>query len=330
MNPEKEFKVLGRYIIMAKSVKLADIAGKLGVSAVTVSKALSGQKGVSEEMREKIVKLADELGYRQPSAARQPVRSKSYNIAVLVHGKHIAKYDSFYLHMYQQVAARATAKNCFTMLETISQQMEGQKIPPQLLQKEKVDGVLIIGRFNEEYLDFLTKYFAVPFVYLDFCDQKHHVDAVISDSYYGAYYLTNYLFEMGHRKIAYVGTLLETSSIMDRYMGYAKSMLEHGETLREDWRLDDRDLVKGTICEPEQLVLPEDMPTAFVCNCDLTAGVLIRRLEMDGYRVPEDISVVGYDNYIFPGLCDVEITTYEVDVREMVRRAVGKIGRAHV
>ena len=90
---------------MAKAVKLADIAEKVGVSNVTVSKALSGQKGVSEEMREKIQKLADELGYKQPSAARkESIRRQSYNIGVLIQESYLDKYDSFYWQMYQQVS----------------------------------------------------------------------------------------------------------------------------------------------------------------------------------------------------------------------------------
>ena len=78
----------------------------------------------------------------------------------------------------------------------------------------------------------------------------------------------------------------------------------------------------GKIDMDRLLQLPKEMPTAFVCNCDLTASFLIRRLHEHGYRVPEDISVVGYDNYLFPGLCDVAITTYEVDMKEMARQTV--------
>ena len=70
------------------------------------------------------------------------------------------------------------------------------------------------------------------------------------------------------------------------------------------------------------LTLPDDMPTAFVCNCDLSAGMLINKLRQNGYRVPEDVSVVGYDNYIYPGICDIGITTYEVDLGEMAKRTV--------
>ena len=69
------------------------------------------------------------------------------------------------------------------------------------------------------------------------------------------------------------------------------------------------------------------MPSAFVCNCDLAASYLIRKLRANGYRVPEDISVVGFDNYLFPGLCDIGITTYEVNIGEMARRVVHKIVR---
>ena len=95
---------------MAKAVKLADIAERVGVSTVTVSKALSGQKGVSEEDREKIRSIAEELGYQQPSAAKKSQNQKSYNIGILISERFLDKYESFYWQMYQAVATRATAK----------------------------------------------------------------------------------------------------------------------------------------------------------------------------------------------------------------------------
>ena len=85
---------------MAKAVKLADIAEQVGVSTVTVSKALSGQKGVSEEMREKIKNLAEELGYRSPSETKRQSAEKQYNIGVLIQEVYLDKYDSFYWKMY--------------------------------------------------------------------------------------------------------------------------------------------------------------------------------------------------------------------------------------
>ena len=117
---------------MVKAVKLADIAERLGVSIVTVSKALSGQKGVSEELREKIKTLADEMGYT-PIHSPQGSKTKSYTIGVITFEHYFAKFASFYWKMYQELATRAVRKNCFTMLEVISDYDEENLTEPKLI-----------------------------------------------------------------------------------------------------------------------------------------------------------------------------------------------------
>lgn len=308
---------------MAKKIKMASIAAKLGVSTVTVSKALSGQKGVSEEMREQIKELADQMGYKQPSVKKDDMKSKSYNIGVIVQERCFGKYESFYWLMYQEVAAKAYQKECFTMLEVISMEDEKNFELPKLIKEKKVDGIILIGRPNNGYIQRLRSESTIPMECLDFFDESSNCDAVISDGYFGTYRLTNYLFSMGHEDIAYVGTLLYTSSINDRYFGYCKSMMEHGRKIPEEWVMDDRNMETGDGgLNHFKFKLPEKMPTAFVCNCDITASNLIKTLREKGYRIPEDISIVGFDNYIYPGLCDIGITTYDVNVKEMVRRSI--------
>lgn len=310
---------------MAKSVKLADIAAILNVSTVTVSKALSDQKGVSEEMREKIKKLAQEMGYKPPSASKQTKSGKSFNIGVLIAERYFNQFESYYLQVYQVVATKAVSKECFTMLEIVSMQDEQGAEMPKLLKEDKVDGMIVIGLMKAEYLARLEQFIKVPYVCLDFYDRRSECDAVISDSFYGMYRLTNYLFDLGHRDIAYVGTLLYSDSITDRYFGYCKSLLEHGQKVREDWVIDDRNIETGDVRIADAVRLPDQMPTAFVCNCDLTAGVLVETLKKKGYRVPEDVSVVGFDNYLYPSICRLGITSYEVDIKEMARTAINKL-----
>lgn len=307
---------------MAKAVKLADIAERVGVSTVTVSKALSGQKGVSEEVREKIHSIAEELGYQQPSAARKSQNHKNFNIGILISERFLVKYESFYWQMYQAVATRATAEECFTMLEVIGKAEEESSRMPKLVQERKVDGIIVIGKMMDAYLQHLNTEAGIPVIYLDYYNGREASDSVISNSYYGTYELTYYLYRMGHRKIAYVGTLLAMESITDRYFGYQKALLELGLEQKKEWVLDDRHIETGEIDTVNMLQIPKDMPTAFVCNCDLTASFLIKKLKDNGYRVPEDISVVGFDNYLYPGLSDIQITTYEVDLEEMARRAI--------
>ncbi len=307
---------------MAKAVKLADIAERVGVSTVTVSKALSGQKGVSEEVREKIRSIAEDLGYQQPSAVRKSQNHKNFNIGILISERFLVKYESFYWQMYQAVATRATAEECFTMLEVIGKAEEESSRMPKLVQERKVDGIIVIGKMMDAYLQHLNTEAGIPVIYMDYYNGREASDSVISNSYYGTYELTYYLYRMGHRKIAYVGTLLAMESITDRYFGYQKALLELGLEQKKEWVLDDRHIETGEIDTVNMLQIPKDMPTAFVCNCDLTASFLIKKLKDNGYRVPEDISVVGFDNYLYPGLSDIQITTYEVDLEEMARRAI--------
>lgn len=314
---------------MAKAVKMADIAKVMGVSTVTVSKALSDQKGVSEELRVKIKKKAEEMGY-QSASARYRERSgsaASYTFGVVVSDRFLAKYESFYWNLYQEVATAAVQKGCFTMLEVLRAEDEDRLVMPRLLGERKTEGLIIIGRLKKAYMEKLLEQVELPFILLDFVDRNVAYDSVVSNSYFGMYRMTNYLFDLGHEKIAFVGNVHYTDSITDRYFGYVKSLSEHGLEVRKDWVLDDRNPETGRSDVGFTWKLPEEMPTAFVCNNDVAAANLVCELERRGYRVPQDISVVGYDNYQPPGLCDVRITTYEVNMTEMANQTVKNLIR---
>lgn len=305
---------------MAKAVKLADIGKRLNVSTVTVSKALSGQKGVSEELRKKIVQLADEMGYvkiRTPEKER-----KSYTIGVVVAERYLQENQSFYWQLYQEIAQKSITRNCFTMLEVISYEAEKAGELPKIISEDKVDGIIVMGAFKAEYADFLVKKISIPLINLDTTSAGDACDSVVSNNLMGGYRMTNYLFELGHKKVGFVGTRLSTSSIDDRFLGYLKSLMEHGITWNEEWVIDDRDREYGKIEYASKFQLPADMPTAFFCNCDLSASFLIRKLTEAGYSVPDDVSVVGFDNYVADQFGGIGITTYEINTKEMARRAV--------
>ena len=311
-------------ILMGKSMKtvtMADIAAKLNISTVTVSKALSDQKGVSDQMRDKIKKLAQEMGYKYGSTAKDKVSGKSYNVGVLISKRYLDNNDSFYVKMCQEITAEAMKRDCFTLLEVIQSEDEVSKELPKLIREDKVDGVIVVGKPGHDYAKMLENTVEKPMIFLDFYDAELHTDAIITNSYLGAYMLTKYLIRAGHKEIGYVGTLLVTDSITDRYLGYVKAMMEHGLPIKPEWVVNDRDLNTG-LMEHMVIELPEKMPTAFVCNCDYIASIIIKLIRERGYSVPEDISVVGFDNYLYPGLCDIGITTYEVNIGEMVKKAI--------
>ncbi|MBP5732723.1 MAG: LacI family DNA-binding transcriptional regulator, partial [Lachnospiraceae bacterium] len=307
---------------MKKAVTMSDIAKRLGVSTVSVSKALSGQKGVSKPVREQIIALAREMGYRSVHADSEAEKETSYRVGVLMPSSALATFDSFYWRLYQAVSEKAIARNCFSGYENLTEEMTRQKVLPRLVTDKMVDGLIVLGKPGNGYEEFLHERSGLPLVFLDFYDTSSEVDCIVSDSFYGTYLLTSHLIAQGHRDIAFVGTLFSTESITDRYFGYQKAMMENGLRVPFDHVIPDREAQDGTDKSFERFVFPKKMPTAFVCNCDETAFRVISALKTKGVRVPEDISVVGYDNYTVSSICIPTITTVEVDLDKMATASV--------
>lgn len=303
---------------MAKAVKLEDIAKHVGVSNVTVSKALADKSGVSEEVRQKIKEVARQMGYIPISAQKTKVDKGTGNIGVLVPCRFIDNNTSFYWAVYQNVVTKLQAKGYYAILEILDIEDEEACTLPKVLQDEKVDGLIMIGQVNTTYSEFVWKSNVVPMMFLDFYDTHMEYDTIISDGFYGMYVMTDYLIKMGHRKIGFVGTALATSSITDRLFGYQKALLESGIAFQPEWVIPDRDIDNGAV----DITLPEVLPTAFACNSDYTASCLISKLAERGLSVPEDVSVVGFDNYLYPNLSNVQITTYEVEIDKMAELCV--------
>lgn len=253
------------------------------------------------------------MGY-VPSGENREESKKSYNLGVVLAKYYTEKCATFYWKLYQEINTRAVEQNCFVLLEIINEDEEKSLKVPKLISENKVDGLLVLGSMESDYLKMLQDKVTIPVVYMDFYLNDIHEDSVISNNFYGMYQITNYLLEKGHEDIAFVGTLFSTKSITDRYLGYEKAMLEFGKDVRKEWVIKDRGEERESY---DTIELPEQMPTAFVCNCDLTASKLIKKLQEKGYCIPRDISVVGYDDYLYPGLCDVEITSYGVDMEQM-------------
>ena len=107
------------------------------------------------------------------------------------------------------------------------------------------------------------------------------MDSVSNDDYYFSYKITNYVISQGHKKLRFVGNFEATTSICDRYMGFQKAMLENSLQTTIGEIIPDRDENGKRI----EIPLPEDMPTAFICNCDETAELLINQLEEKGIKV---------------------------------------------
>lgn len=312
---------------MKNGVKMIDIANKIGVSVVTVSNALAGRDGVSEQMRRQICETAAEMGYKPSNTGTSRKKTEpprlGKSVAILTSERFIGSKGTFYWELTANISNRLSSMNVLTVYECITRENEKSCILPNTVSDKKVDGVLVIGQLKREYIRDLSS-ISQPLIFVDFYDSRFSVDSVNSDSYHGGYILTDHLVEKGHKKIGFVGTINATSSINDRFLGYIKCLLENGLEYRSEWLLGDRDDT-GTLFD--RIDFPEEMPTAFVCNSDETAFRVISALRSKGIRVPEDISVVGYDNYTVSNICIPAITTVEVDLDKMASETVSLMAK---
>lgn len=303
-----------------KAVRMADIAEKLGISIVSVSKGLSGREGVSDELRARILATAREMGYRN---AREPahVQDGEISIGVLVPDRFFNE-NAFYNNLYRNLLTCCQRQRLIALMEIVTNEAEWGCVMPTLVQSGRVDGVVFMGEFSSDYIRAVTAR-GLPYVLLDFFKDDLNADSIVSDNVHGAFALTEHLLNAGRKKVAFVGSIGATNSIMDRYLGYCKALYRRGLTPRADWRVEDRDR-EGLYIPFE---LPEEMPDAFVCNCDEVAYNLVEHLKERGLRVPEDVAVTGYDDFRFATLCRPQLTTYAVNVQAMAEAATAILSR---
>ncbi|MCQ2573396.1 MAG: LacI family DNA-binding transcriptional regulator [Treponema sp.] len=296
-------------------VRLSDIAEKLNISTVTVSKALSNKEGVGDELRKKIKSLAEEMGYHVKKSGDFG-KSITGNIGILIPSRFFAPSSSFYWYLFNGLSTELLNKNYYAIMELLSPEDEKNLVLPHMIQDNKVDGVIILGQVSNEYLDFINDSYE-NFILLDFYTNKMNLDGVSDDNFYCSYLLTSYVISQGHKKLRFVGNFESTSSIRDRFMGFAKALMENGMAVSKDDIIKDRDENGYSV----PLELPSELPDAFICNCDETAAMMIQTLMEKGYKVPQDVSVTGFDNFLAANKTPVPLTTVSIKTEDTARVA---------
>ena len=304
-----------------KKVRLSDIAERLNVSTVTVSKALANKEGVGDDLRKQIKEIAEEMGYsvKKSSAANGSITG---NIGIIIPSRFFSQDLSFYWYLFNFLSKELLNRNYYSIMELLSDDDEANLITPRMLSDKKVDGLIILGQVSKAYINTIRTHYD-NFILLDFYTNIMGIDCVSNDDYYCSYMLTSYVISQGHKKLRFVGNFEATSSIKDRFMGFQKAMYENKLPAAFDEIISDRDEKGGQI----EIQLPDakDMPTAFICNNDETAAMVIEALNNNGYKVPDDISVTGFDNYLTRHTTSVPLTTVSINPQDTANVAADLI-----
>mgnify|MGYP003516669616 FL=1 len=287
-------------------VRLSDIAERLDISTVTVSKALANKDGVGDELRQRIKELAEEMGYRVKKGGDNG-KAITGNIGILIPSRFFAPSSSFYWYLFNSLSTELLNRSYYSIMELLSAEDEKNLVLPRMLKDNKVDGFIVLGQVSDEYLNFINTSYE-NFILVDFYTSMNNLDGVSDDNFYCSYLLTSYVISQGHKKLRFVGNFESTSSIRDRFMGFAKALMENGMNVNKADIINDRDENGYSI----PLEIPSELPDAFICNCDETAAVMIQTLMEKGYKVPEDVSVTGFDNFLAANKTPVPLTTVSI------------------
>ncbi len=240
------------------------------------------------------------------------------SIGVLVQEANTADRCSFYGMLFQKVVLEAAGQECLTMLEIVPKASEQECVLPRCLSNEGIQGLLVIGTWEQPYLQNILQQAEIPLVLLDESDAFYACDAILPENYFGMYQATRHLIDMGHQNIGFVRPASTAPCVLDRYFGWRCALEEAGLAVREEWILDSEELPAGK----RRRSFPKGgpLPTAFAASDRKAALWLARILEKRGLSIPEDIAVVSvsYDGNLLPG----QLASYRLDLEAMARRAV--------
>jgi LacI family transcriptional regulator len=299
-------------------VTIVDIASLANVSPTTVSRALKNDSRITSEVRKRVRALAQELGYRPNLLARGLVSSRTHAIGYVVDNLSW----SFYSELAESVQTAAETVKYGSYIYSSLKHPENERRGIESLLSRGVDGLLISPTEAAENVAILRDLLAqnFPMVLLGDVDDLE-ADAVVIDNFSGAHKAMDHLHKLGHRRIAYIGPAENGNVKKQRMGGYHNFIHRH--------QLDD----SLTFCNENdplygyrvvlEAMRTDRRPTAIFAHNDTLAFGVYRALYEMGYRIPDDVSVVGYDDlpsceFMYPPL-----TSIGTSLKDLARIAVG-------
>jgi DNA-binding LacI/PurR family transcriptional regulator len=300
----------------ARHPTIVDVAARAGVSKSLVSLVMRGAPNVSDEKREAVTRAAEEIGYRPNLVARSLVRRRSYLVGVMVSDLH----NPYFTEVIDGIEEAARGAGYHALFNTGSRTPEGEAEALDTLLQLRTDGIVMAGPvLTSRRIASVAS--SVPVVVVARHSRSAAHDSITNDDRMGARLAVDHLVGLGHRRIAHVDGG-SGAGADERREGFVDAMTRHGLS-------DLATVVPGSFTEEggrdgvtELLRRDRGVTAVFVGN-DLAAVGSLDALGQLGLRVPEDVSVVGYDNIALAGLGHIDLTTIEQPRREMGIRAVG-------
>ena len=308
-----------------------DIAKKSGVSLSTVSRVLNNNSRVNEELRSKVLSVIKETRYMPNVSARSLRMGKKYryqktgNIGFVIPEESIGGFaDPFYSSILNGIISQANDSDLALLCDTVKSDYSETVDLPKMLRERAVDGLVAAGPLNRVFVAQVQR-MKIPLVLVESYLPGFEIDSILSDNFQGAYNAVKHLVDCGHGRIAMLRNPPDHETNADRFSGYRAALKDSGI------EYDDK-LVQMTDGSMEGgyndmlTLLDRGKPfTALFANNDNAAIGAKSAAESRGLKVPEDISMVGFDNIILSSEVITNLTTVDVPKRDMGKAAVRRL-----
>ncbi len=298
-------------------VTIKEVAKEAGVSIGTVSNALNGVKNINPETKQRVMEAVEKLHYI-PNLNGRYLKAKSTKMLGFFTNSIAGPYFCTLL----DYLSKACWKRGYNL--TIFVTRETSVIMENLM-GGRLDGAIIFEdtAIKEGEIEQIKKN-GVNVLFLDreYCDEN--IGSLVFDSYVGGYEATKYLLNLGHKKIAFIESIDDMIDSLKRKEGYKAAMEEFGVEVQENWLIKgyfEQELTYNAI-KTFSRFYSEDMPTAFLAGNDVSAIGCVKALESDGYKVPEEISVMGFDDIDIAQYFNPPLTTVRNPIARQATEAI--------
>jgi LacI family transcriptional regulator len=301
-----------------KNVTIKDVAKKAGVSYSTVSRALSGSAEISEKTRENILKICKEMNYTANTVARAMVMKSTKLIGLIVTDINNPFMSELAYHIDRQTRKRGYN----IILSNSSQDPSQEEEAFNLMLGHQVDGIIICPSSPTSYANLQEYMQKIPTVFLGENLRNIPESYISVDNFLGAELGVEYLYNLGHRKILYFGQRKGSVSHQLRAEGYASACEKYNLTPQYFHNTFNATSIKNGYQLAKQLFADRPDITAIFASTDTNALGIMKAAEEAQIRIPEDLSLLGFDNIRDAGLPRIELTTVEQPMKVMASVAV--------
>lgn len=290
-----------------------DVAAKAGVSRALVSLVMRNSPRVSEHSREKVLAAASELGYRPNHWARSLASGQTGTVGIMLDDLH----NPYFTEMAEGLAEVASVAGKQVLINSGWQREAGQIEAIESFLNLRTDGIVLGGpRLSVHVLDDFAS--QAPIVSVSTYDRSERFDTVSNDEVHGANLIVDHLVDLGHERIAHIDAGLAAGG-PERRSGFSEAMMRYGlAPIVVDGDFND----DAGLAATSQLMALRTPPTAIFAGNDLAAIGVLTHLKNIGASVPDDVSVVGYDDTVLAGIGPVSLTTVHQPRQRLGRLAM--------